>query len=132
MFPLIRLAMQVFLKPYSLGDKASCKKFLENLLALVKPLAAQTNTQMDDKILKHLEYILKTDALFDWFYQLIVDQFSSNDLVFEEMDETELVTMIEQSSQEPLPEAINPLLIISFVTQIISLINALKKARLEY
>ncbi|MCL2120461.1 MAG: hypothetical protein FWH27_18770 [Planctomycetaceae bacterium] len=44
MFPLIRLALQAIVKPYSLGDKTSCKKFLENLHALVKPLAAQTKT----------------------------------------------------------------------------------------
>ena len=131
MFNLIRLAMQVFLKPYSLGDKASCKKFLENLIVLAKPIAAQTKTDLDDKILHHLEYILKTDALFDWFYKLIADQFSSNEIVFEGVNETELVAIVEQSSPEPMPEMISPILIVSLVTQIISLINAIKKAKLE-
>ena len=131
MFPLIRLAMQVFLKPYSLGDKASCKKFLENLIALVKPLTAQTKTDLDDRILQHLEYILKNDALFDWFYKLIADQFSTSEIVFEDVNDAELIAIVEQSSPEPMPEMINPILIVSLVTQIISLINAIKKAKLD-
>ena len=131
MFPLIRLALQAIVKPYSLGDQASCKKFLENLLALVQPLAAQTKTELDDKIIQHLEYILKTDALFDYFYKLISDQFSTNAIIFEDVNESEVITLVEQASPEPLPEAISPVLILSLVTQIISLINALKKAKLE-
>ena len=129
MFPLIRLALQVAFNPNSLGDKASCKKFLTNLLALIKPLAAQTKTDLDDKILQHLEYILKTDALFDYFFKLISDQFAANEIIFEDVNESEVTALVEQTA-EPLPEAINPVLIISLVTQIISLINALKKSRL--
>ncbi|MCL2119787.1 MAG: hypothetical protein FWH27_15330 [Planctomycetaceae bacterium] len=131
MFPLIRLTLQAFFKPYSLGDKASCKKFLTNLLALVQPLAAQTKTNLDDKMLEHLEYILKTDALFDYFYKLIADQFSTNAIIFEDVNESEVIALVEQSSPEPLPEAISPVLILSLVTQIISLINAMKKAKLD-
>ena len=130
MFPLIRLALQVALKPHSLSDKTSCKTLLSNLLAVVKPMAAQTKTELDDKILQHLEYILKTDALFDYFYKLIADQFSTDAVIFEDVNEAEVVSLVEQSSSEPLPEAINPLLIVSLVTQIISLINAIKNAKL--
>ncbi|MCL2119624.1 MAG: hypothetical protein FWH27_14505 [Planctomycetaceae bacterium] len=127
MFPLIRLALQAFFKPYSLGDKASCKKFLTNLLALVKPLAAQTKTELDDKVLEHLEYILKSDALFEYFYKLISDQFATSETIFEEVNESEVIALVEQSSPKPLPSAINPVLIVSLVTQIISLVNAMKK-----
>jgi len=127
MFPLIRLAMQVIFQPQSLGDKASCKKFLTNLLALVKPLAAQTKTDLDDRLIQQLEYILKTDALFDYFYKLISDQFTTNEIIFEEANEAEVLAIVEQSAAEPLPEAINPVLVISLITQIISLINALKR-----
>jgi hypothetical protein len=130
MFPLIRFALQAFLKPYSLSDKTSCKRFLENLLALVKPMAAQTKTELDDRILQHLEYILKTDVLFDWFYKLISDQFATNEIIFEDANESEILVIFEQVA-EPLPEAINPLLIVSLVMQVISLINSLKKTRLE-
>ena len=127
MFPLIRLAMQVILQPQSLGDKASCKKFVIDLLAVVKPLAAKTKTELDDKLLQQLEYILKTDALFDYFYKLISVQFATNEIIFEEANEAEVLTIVEQSAAKTLPEAINPLLIVSLVTQIISLINALKR-----
>jgi len=130
MFPLIRLALQAIVKPYSLGDQASCKMFLLNLLALIKPLAAQTKTDLDDRIIQHLEYILKTDVLFDYFYKLVADQFSINDIIFEDVNEAEVLDILEQTP-EPLPEAINPILVVSLVAQIISLINSLKKTRLE-
>ena len=126
MFPLIRLAMQVILQPQSLGDKDSCRKFLTNLLALVKPLAAQTKTELDDRLLQQLEYILKTDALFDYFYKLIADQFATNEIIFEGINESEVTAIVEQSA----PEAINPILIVSLITQIISLINAIKNVKL--
>jgi hypothetical protein len=131
MFPLIRLAMQVIFQPQSLGDQASCRKFLTKLLALVKPLAAQTKTELDDKLMQQLEYILKTDSLFDYFYKLIADQFSTDAVIFEDVHASEMIALVEQSSPEPLPEAINPVLIVSLVTQIISLINAIKNAKLE-
>jgi hypothetical protein len=128
MFPLIRLAIQAFLKPHTLNDKASCKKFLQDLLAFVKPLAAQTKTEIDDVILQILEYIVKTDTLFDYFYKLFTDQLSTNEIIFEDVDEDELFALLKQAP-EPLPEAINPLLIASLVSQAISLINALKQIR---
>jgi hypothetical protein len=119
------------MKSYSLGDITSCKKFLTDLLALVKPLAAQTKTELDDKIIQHLEYILKTDALFEYFYKLIADQFATDEIIFEEANESEVIALVEQSSSEALPEAINPILIVSLVTQIIALINAIKQAKLN-
>jgi hypothetical protein len=97
----------------------------------VKPLVAQTKTELDDKIIQHLEYILKTDALFDYFYKLISDQFATDEIIFEDVKESEVIALFEQSSSEALPEVINPLLIVSLVTQIISLINALKKTKLN-
>ncbi|MCL2120462.1 MAG: hypothetical protein FWH27_18775 [Planctomycetaceae bacterium] len=81
--------------------------------------------------MQHLEYILKTDALFDYFFKLISDQFATNAIIFEDVNESEVIALVEQSSPEPLPEAINPVLIVSLVTQIISLINALKKFKLD-
>ena len=130
MFPLIRFMTRAFFQSYSLNDSASCKKFLTDLLALVKPLAAQTKTDLDDRLLQQLEYILKTDALFDYFYKLISDQFATDEIIFKEADEAEVTALLEQSTAEPLPEVINPILVVSLVTQIISLINAIKNVRL--
>jgi len=117
---------RAFFQSYSLNDKPSCKKFLTDLLALVKPLTAQTKTDLDDRLLQQLEYILKTDALFDYFYKLISDQFATDEIIFEEANEAEVFAIVEQSAAaEPLSEVINPVLIVSLVTQIISLIIAI-------
>ena len=130
MFKILRIAFQVVFKPYSLNDKATCKKFVENILALIKPLAAQSKTEIDDSIIQHLEYILKTDTLFDWFYQLVIDQFSTDEVVFESVDDSFVVEALN-ASQEQEPEAISPIVIVSLVTQIISLINAIKNMKTE-
>jgi hypothetical protein len=131
MFTLMKLALQVVFKPYSLGEKAPCRKFLENVLTLVKPMAAQTKTDLDDRILRQIEYILENDALFGYFYKLISDQFATGEIVFGDVNESEVTALIEQSPPEALPEAVSPILIVSLVTQIISLINAVKQARIE-
>jgi len=128
MFPLIRLALQFGLNQHLLNDKASCRKFLLNLVAVLKPMAEKTKTEIDDKLLLQLEYILKNDVLFDYFYKLIADQFATDEILFAEADESEVTALVEQA---PLPEAINPVVIISLVTQIISLINAIKNIKLN-
>jgi hypothetical protein len=136
MFTLMKLALQVVFKPYSLGEKASCRKFLENVLTLVKPMAKANNISMDDAIIVQVERILASDALFDYFYQLIADQFSTNEVLFESADEETVITLCEnvnsaRQTGENLPESVNPILVISIATQLISLINALKKSRIE-
>jgi len=100
MFPLIQLMSRAFLKQYSLNNKTSCKKFLTDLLAVAKPLAAQTKTEIDDKILQEIEYILKNDALFDYFYKLISNQFATHEIIFEEVNEAEVTAIVEQSAAE--------------------------------
>jgi len=94
-------------------------------------MAEKTKTEIDDKLLLQLEYILKNDVLFDYFYKLIADQFATDEILFAEADESEVTALVEQSVTEPLPEAINPVVIISLVTQIISLINAIKNIKLN-
>jgi hypothetical protein len=136
MFTLIKLAFHVVFKPYSLNDKTSCRKFLENILTLIKPLAAANKITIDDTLLNQLEKILANDALFDYFFDLVKDQISNKEVLFESADESAIVSLCEMSNAraktgENMPEAINPVLVISLVTQIISLINAMKQTRLE-
>lgn len=126
MFPIIRFAMQICLKQYSLGDKDSCRKFFENLLSLIKPAAAASKTELDDKILAHLDLILKNDTLFGFFYNLVREQFESETLIFESPEESAIALMCEQASEESA-KAISPLVIVSIITQIIALINSMKK-----
>lgn len=126
MFQIIKLALQVFMKPYSLGDKDSCRKFLENILALVKPAVLASKTEVDEKIIVHLETIVKNDMLFEYFYNLVRDQFESDVVLFETPDESSLSLLCHEASKES-PESISILSIVAFVTQIIELINILKK-----
>jgi hypothetical protein len=136
MFTLIKLAFQVVFKPYSLNDKTSCKKFIENILTLIKPLAAANKITIDETLLNQLEKILANDALFDYFFDLVKDQISNNDVLFESADESAIVSLCETSKArtqmgENMPEAINPIVVISLVTQMISLINAMKQFRMN-
>ncbi len=126
MFKLLQLAFQVVFKPYSLGDKASCKKFIENVLALVKPMAANNNITLDETIIAHIEKILANETLFAYFFDLIVSHLQIEEPVFESAD-NEAITALCETANETMPEAISPVIIISLVTQIVSLINAMKK-----
>lgn len=126
MFQIIKLALQVFMKPYLLAEKDSCRKFFQNLIVLVKPAAAASKTKIDDKIVAHLETIVDNDVLFDFFFKLVRDQFESDAILFESPDESAIAKLCNEA-EKGSPEAISPMVIVAIVTQIISLINALKK-----
>lgn len=126
MFQIIRFALQICLKQYSLGDKASCRKFVENLLKLIKPAATASKTKIDDKIIAHLETIVKNDVLFDYFYNLIRDHFESEVVLFESPDESAIALLCEKAAKDS-PQTINPMIIVALVSQIIALVNSLKK-----
>jgi len=104
-----------------------------------KPLAAKTETRLVGKILKHLEFVLNNSALFDYLYRLIADQLQTEEILFESAVEETILELCKQpenqnpkglranrTCKEGNPEVINPVLIISLVTQIISIINTLK------
>ena len=128
MFTFVKLAVQVLLKSHKLTDKDSCKKFAIELISLVKPLALTTKTNLDNDFLSHLEYVIANDVLFAYVYSLIRDQFSTDETVFESVNEDVILELCDNTavSGENLPEAINPVVIISLVSQIISIINAIK------
>jgi len=106
-----------------------------------KPLAAKTELRLVDKILKHLEFVLNNDALFDYVYRLIADQLQTEEILFESAVEETILELCKQpesqnhpeglranrTRKEGNPEVINPALIIALVTQIISIINTMKK-----
>jgi len=132
MLQILRLAFQVFCRPYDLGDKGSCRKFLENLLPLMKTLAEKTTTDIDDRILRHLEYILKNDVLYDYFYELISGMMGTNEIILKNGLEEEVTAIVEDAAAHgEMPEAISPIVIISLITQVISLINMIKKIKID-
>jgi hypothetical protein len=128
MFQILKLASQVLLNPYKIVDKASCRTFLIEFVLLVRTFAAKSETQLDDAMLKVIEIILNNDALFDYVFQLISDQFQTNEILFESADEKTIVELIEkiELTEIQFPEAINPVLVISLISQIISIINIVK------
>jgi len=129
MFDILKLAMMAALKPHNLTDKGSCKKFLLDLVSLVGPLAQKTGIKLDDMIFKHLEFVLNNDLLFDYVYKLVSSQFLAEEVLFESADEDTILELCENTvpNNTEYPEAINPVVIVSLVTQIISIINSLKK-----
>lgn len=128
MFHFLKLAAKVLLKQYNLTDKDSCKKFLLDLVGLIVPLARENGLKIDDTFLKHLQFVLNNDALFGYVYNLIRDQLRTSEIVFESADEDTILELCENTVPDhtEYPEAINPIVIVSLVSQIISIINAIK------
>ena len=128
MLNILKLAAQVALKPYNLTDKNSYKEFLLNLVSLVTPLAQKTRVSLDDVLLKHLKIILNNDLLFDYVYTLVRHQLQTEEILFESMDEDVILELCENavSNNTEFPEAINPIVIVSLISQIISIINSIK------
>jgi len=128
MFHFLTLAAQVILKSYNLNDKDSYKRFLLDLLELVRPMAKKTGIKLDDSLLKQLEFILNNDLLFDYVYKLVFQQLQSEEILLESVDEGTILELCENTVPDntEYPEAINPIVIVSLVSQIISIINAIK------
>jgi len=128
MFHFLKLAALTVLKPYNLTNKDSYKKFLLDLVALVTPLAQKTGVKLDDALLKHLMFILNNDLLFDYVYKLVLNQLQTEEILFESADEDAVLELCENTvpGNTEYPEAINPIVIVSLISQIISLINAIK------
>jgi hypothetical protein len=126
MFHILKLVAQVLLSPHHIVDKASCRTFLIELVLLVKTFAAKTETKLDDVLLKHVDIILNNDALFDYVYQLIAAQLQTDEILFESADEGTIVGLVENAATAESPESIDPVVVISLITQIISFMNRIK------
>lgn len=127
MFRILRFALQVLLKKHSLADKGGMRKFLLDLIAMVKPLAESSETKIDDKLIENLEFILSSEELYDYFYKLIKDQFSTDDAIFESANDDVIVgAMNECASQENMPQGVNPATVLAIISHLISIINWIK------
>jgi len=130
MFNILKLATQIALKPYNLTDKESYKKFLLDLIAIVTPLAQKSKTSLDDLFLKHLTFILNNDALFEYVYSLVSHQLQTPEILLESVSEEMIMELCENTvpANAEYPESINPVVIVSLISQIIAIINTLKKS----
>ena len=128
MFTLLKLATLVLLKSRQISDEHSLRQFLRELVSLTKSLAEETQTQIDDMLLKPVEFIVNNDALFAYVYQLLFEQLQTHEILLESADERMIVELVENrvSSDTETPEAIDPVVIVSLITQIISFINTIK------
>lgn len=128
MFHFFQLTAQVLLKPYQITDAASCRAFLAELVLLVRSRAAETKTQIDDTVLNGIEFVLHNKVLFEYVYRVILEQLQTPEILFESADENTIVELVESaaSNNTKSSEAIEPILILSLVTQIISFINTIK------
>jgi len=128
MFHLLKLIAPVLLSHYNIVDQKSCRTFLLELVLLGKSFALKADTKLDDADLKHTEFVLNDDALFDYVYGLIAEQLRTEEILFESVDDAIIIALVENKMSEnpESPEAINPAVIISFITQIISIINTIK------
>jgi len=124
MFTLLKLATLVLLKSHQITDENSLRLFLRELVVLTKSLAEETKTHIDDMLLKPVEFIVNNDALFAYAYRLIVEQLQTREVLFESADEATIVELVTGDTE--FPEAIDPVVIVSLITQIISLINNIK------
>ena len=56
----------------------------------------------------------------------------TKEIILQSVSEKEVTAIIEEAGRrEEMPQAINPVVIISLITQVISLINMIKKIRID-
>ena len=121
MFNLLAFAVRFILSPYQLSDKESQRGFLLSVLSLIKARAAQTDTNLDDAIVHHIEFVLNNNALFDYLYAVIMGQLQTAEIFFESASEDVIAELTDGA-----PESIDPIVIITLITRIIGFINAMK------
>ena len=100
MFNLLKMTTLVLLKSHRIADESSCRVFLRELILLVKSLAMETKTQVDDALLNGIEFIVNNDALFAYVYRLIVEQSQTPEILFESADEEMIVELVESAASD--------------------------------
>ena len=128
MFQLLKLAIPVLLKPFQVTGKESCRAFLFKLILHAKSRARETGMKIDDTLLRHVEFILKDSVLYDYVYCVIFEQLQTEDILFESAYEETIVELVGKAAANDAesPATINPVVVISLVTRIISFINTIK------
>ena len=131
MYHFLTLAAQVLLERFKITDEASCRTFLSEFISLIRSRAAETKVQLNPVLMRHVEFILNNNALFTYIYRKISEQLQTPEVLFESADEEGIIGLVgDVASNNPKSaKAIDPVVIISLVSQIISVINAIKTRR---
>ena len=128
MFDLLTLTSQVLANAHRLTDEASWRAFLKELVLLIRTRATETKTQLDDALVNGVLFVLNSNVLFGYVYRLIAEQFQTPEVLFESTDENTLFELCEHAAQDN-PEVVDPVVIVSFISQIVSIINTIKTIR---
>jgi len=128
MFTLLTLAAQVLANAHKLTDADSWRNALKEFVLLIRTRVMNTQTGLDDAPLKEIEFVLNNDDLFRHVYRTIAEQFQTEEILFESVDE-DIVTLLVEDAATKNPEVIDPVVILSLITQIVSMINAIKVRR---
>ena len=129
MFHLLKLAIRVLLNFQNVTDKESCRTVLLELVSRIKSFAQESKTKLDDAILKHIEFVLQNDVLFNYTYCQIFDQIQTEEILFESANEGVVVELVENAmkNNKELPKSIDPVVIVSLIGRIVTLINTIKQ-----
>ena len=128
MFTLLTLTSQVLLNVHRITDEASWRAFLKEIVLLAKSRATETKTQLDDALVNSVLFVLNSNVLFGYVYRLIHEQCQTEEILFESTDENFIVGLVNDAAENN-PEVIDPVVIVSLISQIISVINAIKTHR---
>jgi len=128
MSQLLTLAVQVLLDQYKITDAASCQAFLREFMRLIRARAAQTKVQLNLALMRNIEFVLSNNALFTYIYRTIIEQLQTPEILCESVNDEMIVKLVDETKEQS-PEAIDPVVIISLVSQIVSVINAIKARR---
>jgi len=128
MFTLLTLVAQVLANAHQLTNADSWRNALKEFVLLIRTRAMDTKTGLDNAPLKEIEFVLTNDDLFRHVYRTIAEQLQTEEILFESVDE-EIVTLLVEDAAAKNPEVIDPVVIVSLITQIVSIINAIKANR---
>ena len=123
MFDLLTLTSQVLANTHQLTDESSWRAFLKDIVLLAQTRAKETQTVLDDTLVNSVLFMLNSDTMFGYVYRLIAEQFQTPEILFESADEE---TIAEWVAEADNPDAVDPATIVLLVSQIISIINAIK------
>ena len=128
MFTLFTLVAQVLANAHKLTDADSWRAFLKEHILFIRTRAKDTDPQLNDVRLNDIEFVLNDDGLFEYAYGRIVDQCQTPEILVESADEDAIIGLVEKATENN-PEVVDPVVIVSLITQIISVINAIKALR---
>ena len=128
MFNLFTLTSQVLANAHQLTDEASWRAFLKEIVLLARTRATETKTQLDDALVNSVLFVLNSNVLFGYVYRLIGEQCQTKEVLLESVNEDTVAGLVGDAIAKN-PEIVDPVVIVSLISQIVSIINVIKTIR---